>query len=80
MILLVGVSFGMYMKVGSLDKVQAWKDTVARLPELSQRLMDEANPLSDQEMDDLTLALRTRLHENAERCHWLAFAGPYRYG
>ncbi|MDV5171089.1 c-type cytochrome biogenesis protein CcmI [Photobacterium rosenbergii] len=64
LILLVGVSFGMYMKVGSLDKVQAWNDTVARLPELSQRLMDESNPLSDQEMEDLTLALRTRLHSN----------------
>lgn len=64
LILLVGVSFGMYMKVGSLDKVQAWNETVARLPELSQRLMDESNPLSDQEMEDLTLALRTRLHSN----------------
>lgn len=64
LILLVGVSFGMYMKVGSLDKVQAWNDTVTRLPELSQRLMDESNPLSDQEMEDLTLALRTRLHSN----------------
>ncbi|MCQ1058337.1 c-type cytochrome biogenesis protein CcmI [Photobacterium sp. DNB23_23_1] len=66
LILLVGVSFGMYMKVGSLDKVQAWNETVTRLPDLSQRLMDESNPLSDQEMDDLTLALRTRLHDNPD--------------
>ncbi|PSU29860.1 c-type cytochrome biogenesis protein CcmI [Photobacterium lutimaris] len=66
LILLVGVSFGMYMKVGSLDKVQAWNETVTRLPDLSQRLMDESNPLSDQEMDDLTLALRTRLHSNPD--------------
>ncbi|AJR09523.1 c-type cytochrome biogenesis protein CcmI [Photobacterium gaetbulicola] len=72
LIVLVGVSFGMYMKVGSLDKVQAWNDTVARLPELSQRLMDESNPLSDQEMDDLTLALRTRLHsEPNDATGWL---------
>ncbi|MGR5066213.1 c-type cytochrome biogenesis protein CcmI [Photobacterium sp. DNB22_13_2] len=72
LILLVGVSFGMYMKVGNLDKVQAWNETVTRLPELSQRLMDDANPLSDQEMDDLTLALRTRLHsEPDDATGWL---------
>ncbi|GHA39103.1 c-type cytochrome biogenesis protein CcmI [Photobacterium aphoticum] len=66
LIVLIGVTYGMYMKFGNLDKVQAWQDTVQRLPELSQRLMAEEGetPLSDQEMDDLTLALRTRLHEN----------------
>ncbi|MGF1714594.1 c-type cytochrome biogenesis protein CcmI [Photobacterium chitinilyticum] len=66
LILLVGVCYGMYFSVGNLDKVESWQQTVAQLPELSKRLMDEqsADPLSDAEMNDLTLALRTRLHDN----------------
>ncbi|MGF1871505.1 c-type cytochrome biogenesis protein CcmI [Photobacterium indicum] len=66
LILLVGICYGMYLSVGSLNKVEAWQETVSRLPDLSKRLMDDQNaePLSDQEMDDLTLALRTRLHDN----------------
>ncbi|PSU51658.1 c-type cytochrome biogenesis protein CcmI [Photobacterium frigidiphilum] len=65
LILLVGICYGMYLSVGSLNKVEAWQETVSRLPDLSKRLMDDQNaePLSDQEMDDLTLALRTRLHD-----------------
>lgn len=66
LIMLVAVSYGMYFTVGNLDKVESWQQTVAQLPELSKRLMDEqgAEPLSDAEMNDLTLALRTRLHDN----------------
>ncbi|MCW8328215.1 c-type cytochrome biogenesis protein CcmI [Photobacterium sp. SDRW27] len=66
LIMLVGVCYGMYFTVGNLDKVESWQQTVERLPELSKRLMDEQNaePLSDDEMNDLTLALRTRLHDN----------------
>ena len=65
-IILVGVCYGMYFSVGSIGKVESWQQTAARLPELSQRLMDEqgTGPLSDQEMNDLTLALRTRLHDS----------------
>ncbi|PSW19510.1 c-type cytochrome biogenesis protein CcmI [Photobacterium sanctipauli] len=68
LLVLVMVCYGLYMKTGSLDKVAAWQETVTRLPELSQRLMDEqgADPLSEQEMDDLTLALRTRLHDTPD--------------
>ncbi|MGF1726777.1 c-type cytochrome biogenesis protein CcmI [Photobacterium nomapromontoriensis] len=68
LIVLVGVCYGLYWKVGSLDKVQVWQDTVARLPEMSQRLMggNGAEPLTDQEMDDITLALRTRLHDDPD--------------
>lgn len=66
LIMLVVISYGMYFTVGNLDKVESWQQTVAQLPELSKRLMDEqgAEPLSDAEMNDLTLALRTRLHDN----------------
>lgn len=74
LLLLVGVCYGMYFSVGSLDKVESWEKTAAQLPELSKRLMDgqNANPLSAAEMDDLTLALRTRLHGNPDNASdWL---------
>ena len=68
-ILIVGVSYGMYASVGGIQKVEAWHDAVNRLPQLSQRLLGDnsANePLSDQDMSDLTLALRTKLHDNGD--------------
>ena len=68
-ILIVGVSYGMYASVGGIQKVEAWHDVVNRLPQLSQRLLGDnsANePLSDQDMSDLTLALRTKLHDDGD--------------
>ncbi|UXI00550.1 c-type cytochrome biogenesis protein CcmI [Photobacterium sp. TY1-4] len=67
-LILIGVSYGSYLTVGSLNKVDTWQQTVQKLPELSKRLMqgDNAAPLTDQEMDDLTLGLRTRLHETPD--------------
>ncbi|WP_087021429.1 c-type cytochrome biogenesis protein CcmI [Thaumasiovibrio subtropicus] len=60
----VVASYAIYMQVGGFNAVTTWHETAARLPELSQRLMTEdEQPLSDQELADLTLALRTRLHE-----------------
>ncbi|MFC1507845.1 c-type cytochrome biogenesis protein CcmI [Pseudomonadota bacterium] len=68
LILLVGICYGMYFAVGNINKVESWQQTVSRLPELSKRLMDEQGtaPLTDEEMVDLTLALRTRLHNNPD--------------
>ncbi len=61
--LLVVLSYGMYAKFGAADKVSQWQEVSANLPELSKRLMSgQAEPLSEDEMRDLTLALRTRLH------------------
>ncbi|MDO6705157.1 c-type cytochrome biogenesis protein CcmI [Photobacterium sp. 1_MG-2023] len=66
-LVIIGVSYGLYFSVGSAKQVIQWQDTVTRLPELTQRLMgDNAAPLTDQEMDDLTLGLRTRLHERPD--------------
>lgn len=63
-LVMIMISYGLYFNVGNLKKVEEWQDVASRLPELSQRLMgDEQDPLSDEEMNDLTLALRTRLHD-----------------
>ncbi|CAH7308907.1 c-type cytochrome biogenesis protein CcmI [Vibrio sp. Makdt] len=62
-ILVVVVTYGMYFKFGALDKVQHWQEVSSNLPELSKKLMSsEGGTLTDDELEDLTLALRTRLH------------------
>ncbi|WP_046224372.1 c-type cytochrome biogenesis protein CcmI [Vibrio sp. ECSMB14106] len=62
-ILVVVVTYGMYFKFGALDKVQNWQEVSSNLPELSKKLMSsEGGALTDDELEDLTLALRTRLH------------------
>ncbi|WP_299686132.1 c-type cytochrome biogenesis protein CcmI [uncultured Vibrio sp.] len=66
-ILVLVVSYGMYFKFGALDKVQHWQEVSANLPELSKKLMsEEGASLTDDELEDLTLALRTRLHYHPE--------------
>lgn len=62
-ILVVVISYGMYFKFGAADKVQHWQEVTSNLPELSKKLMSpDGSVLTDDEMSDLTLALRTRLH------------------
>ncbi len=62
-ILVIVLSYGMYMKFGAHQEVQEWQQVTANLPALSKKLMaPEGAALSDDEMRDLTLALRTRLH------------------
>lgn len=65
-LLVVGLSYGLYAKFGSYQHVQAWQEVTAQLPELSKKLMAPQVELSDEEMNDLTLALRTRLHYQAD--------------
>ena len=62
-LLVIVLSYAMYMKFGASDEVVEWQQVSANLPALSKKLMaPEGTALSDDEMQDLTLALRTRLH------------------
>ncbi|MCG9782046.1 c-type cytochrome biogenesis protein CcmI [Vibrio brasiliensis] len=62
-LLVIGLSYGLYFKFGASDDVTQWQQVSANLPALSKKLMSpEGAALSDDEMADLTLALRTRLH------------------
>ncbi len=64
LLLLVFISLFFYQRYGAIDKVERWQEVATQLPELSQRLMSQdAEPLTDGEMRDLILALRTRLHQ-----------------
>ncbi|NOI81518.1 c-type cytochrome biogenesis protein CcmI [Vibrio tubiashii] len=62
-LLVIGLSYGLYFKFGASKDVQQWQEVSANLPALSKKLMSpDGTALSDDEMQDLTLALRTRLH------------------
>ncbi len=66
-VLLVVISSGMYFSFGSYQQVTDWQQVRQKLPELSARLMQSSGePLTDQEMEDLNLALRTRLYEKPD--------------
>ncbi|MBR9787933.1 MAG: c-type cytochrome biogenesis protein CcmI [Vibrionaceae bacterium] len=66
-VLTVLLSYGLYYQFGASQEVVKWQEVSANLPELSKKLMSSsAEPLSDEEMADLTLALRTRLHYQPE--------------
>ncbi|MBY7958113.1 c-type cytochrome biogenesis protein CcmI [Vibrio fluvialis] len=68
-LLVVLLSYGMYAKFGNYDKVEHWQQVSADLPQLSRKLMapqGQGVELTDQEMEDLTLSLRTRLYYQPE--------------
>lgn len=67
--LVVLLSYGLYAKFGNYTKVEQWQQVSTNLPELTRKLMapqGQGVELSDQEMQDLTLSLRTRLYYQPE--------------
>lgn len=72
-LLIAGISYGLYAKLGAYEDVQEWHQVSENLPALSKKLLSpEGAALSDDEMRDLTLALRTRLHyEPEDSTGWL---------
>ncbi|PMK01900.1 c-type cytochrome biogenesis protein CcmI [Vibrio sp. 10N.261.55.A7] len=66
-LLVIALSYATYAKFGAMDKVIEWNEVTSNLPELSKKLMNpEGVMLTDDEMDDLTLGLRTRLHADPQ--------------
>ncbi|MCF3097027.1 c-type cytochrome biogenesis protein CcmI [Aeromonas australiensis] len=63
-LLLVVVSLGLYYKLGSWQEVTRWQDASSRLGELSNRILVERDAqVTEQDLLDFTLALRTRLKD-----------------
>lgn len=63
-LVLVVVSLGLYYKLGAWQEVSRWQDASSRLGELSNRILVERNAeVTEQDLLDFTLALRTRLKE-----------------
>lgn len=66
-VLVIALSFFMYFKFGASEQVSHWQGVSAKLPSLTKKLMSqEGEALTEKEMEDLTLALRTRLHYQPE--------------
>ncbi|MGL5031155.1 MAG: c-type cytochrome biogenesis protein CcmI [Aeromonas sp.] len=63
-VVLVVVSLGLYYQLGSWQMVSRWQDASSRLGELSNLILVEPNAkVTEQDLLDFTLALRTRLKE-----------------
>ncbi len=72
-IVTIVLSYALYYKFGAYDDITHWHEVSAELPALSKKLMDPNGvELTDEEMQDLTLALRTRLHyQKDDSTGWL---------
>ncbi len=65
MLFMAVTAYGMYAVFGASDQVAHWKKVENSLPELTQKLMNpQGAELTEQQMDDLTLAMRTRLQSH----------------
>ncbi|MFM5870034.1 c-type cytochrome biogenesis protein CcmI [Aeromonas veronii] len=64
LLVLLVVSLGLYYKLGSWQEVSRWQDASSRLGELSNRILVERDAqVTEQDLLDFTLALRTRLKD-----------------
>ncbi|MFM5092609.1 c-type cytochrome biogenesis protein CcmI [Aeromonas rivipollensis] len=63
-LVLVVVSLGLYYQLGAWQEVSRWQDANSRLGELSNRILVERDAeVTEQDLLDFTLGLRTRLKE-----------------
>lgn len=63
-LVLLVVSLGLYYKLGAWQEVQRWQDASSRLGELSNRILVERDAqVTEQDLLDFMLALRTRLKD-----------------
>lgn len=66
-LVLILISFGVYLNVSGLKQVREWQQVVHETPVLLKRVMDpEAEPLNREEMARLGLGLRTRLQQSPD--------------
>jgi cytochrome c-type biogenesis protein CcmH len=64
-VFVVAISIGMYIKLGSAEKVQDWQAIVQQMPELSNKvLLGQGGEVSEQDLSDFALGLRTKLHQD----------------
>lgn len=64
---LVVISVGLYWHLGGWREVMAWQSASSRLSELSNRILVERDSqVTEQDLQDFTLALRTRLQSDGQ--------------
>lgn len=65
LLLLVGVTLGLYLYTGAQTELRRWQQVMDQLPELRQRVQNEdAKPLTMEEIARLGLGLRTALQDD----------------
>ena len=63
-LLIVGLSYFLYNVYGNYQAVTLWQEAFTRLPELSAKLMSDTEAeMTEQDMNDLILSLRTQLQK-----------------
>ncbi|MGF1739710.1 c-type cytochrome biogenesis protein CcmI [Vibrio profundum] len=72
-IVMIALSYSLYVRYGAAEKVAHWQAVSERLPELSRLLMSENHkPMTESQLQDLSLALRTRLfYQPNDAMGWL---------
>jgi len=72
-LLLIGVTLGVYLKTGGLTQLTAWTQVQASLPQLRARMMDpQAKPLSMEELARLGLGIRSSLQQDPQNLNdWM---------
>lgn len=72
-IVMIALSYSLYARYGAAEKVAHWQAVSERLPELSRLLMSENHkPMTESQLQDLSLALRTRLfYQPKDAMGWL---------
>ncbi|MGY0158498.1 c-type cytochrome biogenesis protein CcmI [Edwardsiella tarda] len=65
LVVLVSLSLGVYLKTGGWRQVAEWHQVMAQMPQLRERVMNEAQkPLDREELARLGLGLRTELQQH----------------
>ncbi|MGB2078536.1 MAG: c-type cytochrome biogenesis protein CcmI [Vibrio sp.] len=76
LLLVVVLSYGLYTQFGASKAVKDWQVAVERLPLLAnQYLNSQSKPLTQKDMEDLILGLRTTLQDNPEQLEGWLFLG-----
>ncbi|MCT7655279.1 c-type cytochrome biogenesis protein CcmI [Oceanimonas sp. NS1] len=67
LVLVVLVSYGVYWQLGAHRQVAEWQRVSAELPALSRHVLIQPDEtVTDQDVRELMLALRTRLHQDGD--------------
>lgn len=75
-IVIFALSYALYMKFGAMDEMKNWQASVDRLPTLANKyLTSTTEPLTQNEMEDLILGLRTKLYETPDQIEGWLFLG-----
>lgn len=70
--ILVVVSVSFYVNLGQYDKLEKWQASLAKMPELSKKVIEEGDQqVTLEELNDFALGLRTKLAQKQDPIGWM---------